>query len=45
MTEGGVMPGGSEMQGWKQPLQEERGTEPTPEEQGENLRERLEEEG
>lgn len=44
ITQGGVMPGGPEMEGWKRPLKDEVNLEPEIplEEQAENLRRRAE---
>ncbi len=44
LTQGGVMPGGPEMESWKRPLKDEANldTEETVEEQAENLRRRVE---
>lgn len=43
MTQGGAMPGGSEMEGWKRPQTQEMNAEPEEslEEQAENLRNRV----
>ncbi|MEW6154395.1 MAG: hypothetical protein AB1673_10470 [Actinomycetota bacterium] len=40
MTQGGIMPGGPEMEGWKRPVKDSLTTEPegTIEEQAENVR-------
>jgi hypothetical protein len=38
LTEGGAMPGGSEMEGWKRPTKPEAEAEPPLEEQAENVR-------